>query len=392
MDDPFGAFGIDPEALRDAPLFRELQRVMAAGGGPVNWELARQVAVASAVEAGPDAEPTDEDRRGLNEAVRVAELQVAALTGLEPPRDVVAVRPVRRAEWVGANIDSLRTLVEPAAARMGEALSRAMRDQLPEEAGPMAGLLGQLGPLLQGTQVGQVLGLLAQHVFGQYDVAVPRADAGALLFVVPNLAAFERDWSLDATEFRTLVALHEVTHRLEFAAPWTRPHFGHLVDDFLSTLTIDVEAIQERLAALDPTDPEALQRALGVEEDDGALFGTVLDDEQRLKLARVQAFMAAAEGYADHVMHAVGARLLGTYPRIAEAMRRYREGEHGDPVFERLLGIDMKKEQYALGRRFCDTVVERTDEATLARMWASADALPSLPELDEPTLWLSRTV
>jgi coenzyme F420 biosynthesis associated uncharacterized protein len=275
---------------------------------------------------------------------------------------------------------------------MGEALSRAMRDQLPEEAGPMAGLLGQLGPLLQGTQVGQVLGLLAQHVFGQYDVAVPRADAGALLFVVPNLAAFERDWSLDATEFRTLVALHEVTHRLEFAAPWTRPHFGHLVDDFLSTLTIDVEAIQERLAALDPTDPEALQRALGVEEDDGALFGTVLDDEQRLKLARVQAFMAAAEGYADHVMHAVGARLLGTYPRIAEAMRRYREGEHGDPVFERLLGIDMKKEQYALGRRFCDTVVERTDEATLARMWASADALPSLPELDEPTLWLSRTV
>jgi hypothetical protein len=37
-------------------------------------------------------------------------------------------------------------------------------------------------------------------------------------------------------------------------------------------------------------------------------------------------------------------------------------------------------------------VVEATDEPTLARMWDSADALPSLPELQEPRLWLARTV
>ncbi len=72
-------------------------------------------------------------------------------------------------------------------------------------------------------------------------------------------------------------------------------------------------------------------------------------------------------------------------------MRRYRESEHVDPVFERLLGVEMKREQYALGRRFCDTVAERSDEQTLAKMWDSAEALPSLPELDEPTLWLART-
>ena len=61
-------------------------------------------------------------------------------------------------------------------------------------------------------------------------------------------------------------------------------------------------------------------------------------------------------------------------------------------MFERLLGVDMKREQYGLGRRFCDGVVELTDEPTLSLMWASAEALPSLVELDEPTLWLSRTV
>lgn len=382
--------GFDPDALRDAPLFRELQRVMAAGGGgPVNWELARQVGVASAAEAGDDREPTDEDRRTLDEAVRVAELHVGRLTGLEPPGDVPRVRAVRRAEWVGANLETLRSLLEPAAARAAAATERALREQMPPEAANLGGMLGMVGPLLQGSQVGTVLGVLAQQVFGQYDVAVPRAGSNDLLFVVPNIARFERDWSLDPVEFRTFVALHEVTHRFQLARPWARERFGTLVDDFLSTLEIDVAELEQRFAALDPSDPEALQQALG---GDDPLFGTVLDDEQRLKLGRIQAFMASAEGYADHVMHALAGELLATASRIEEAMRRYRESEAGDPVFERLLGIEMKKERYAKGRAFCDAVVAATDEAMLARMWASAEALPSLPELDEPTLWLSRTV
>jgi coenzyme F420 biosynthesis associated uncharacterized protein len=250
------------------------------------------------------------------------------------------------------------------------------------------GLMGQMSPLLLGAQVGSVLGFLAQHVLGQYDVAVPRAGHGAVLYVVPNIAAFERDWSLDPTEFRTWVALHEATHRFEFSRPWALPRFRELLDDFLSTVRIDMEGLQRRLESLDPQDPEGMQRML---EGDEALFGTVLDDEQRIKLRRIQAFMASAEGYADHVMHGVGRTLLTSYARIEEAMLRYRESEHVDPVFERLLGIEMKREQYALGRRFCDTVAEGSDEQTLAKMWDSAEALPSLPELEEPTLWLART-
>jgi uncharacterized protein (DUF2342 family) len=126
------------------------------------------------------------------------------------------------------------------------------------------GLLTQLGPLLQGTQVGQVFGFLATRVLGQYDIAVPReGGTGSLLFVVPNLAAFEHDWSLDPVEFRTSVALHEVTHRVEFARAWMPARFRNLVDDFLSTVTIDVSAIQERFASIDPADPEAMQQAWG---------------------------------------------------------------------------------------------------------------------------------
>jgi putative hydrolase len=382
-------FGMDPESLRDAPLFREMQRVMSASSGPVNWELARQVAVASAAEAGDDREATADEVQSFEEAVRVAELHVMRFTGLEPPTDVAEVRAVRRAEWIRTNTENLAALLEPAAKRIGESIDLAQREALPPQAQAMSGMLAQISPLLMGAQVGQVLGTLAQIVFGQFDVALPRSGPSAVLFVTPNIRRFEADWSLDPTDFRTFVAIHEVTHRFEFARPWARTRFAELLDDFLSTLRIDVEGMQERLATIESGDPEALQRML---EGEGELFAPELDDEQRLKLGRIQAFMSAAEGYGDHVMHAVGAELLPSYRRIEEAMHRYREEEAGDAVFERLLGVEMKREQYEAGRRFCETVVELTDEATLTRMWDSPEAMPSLPEVAEPRLWLARTV
>jgi putative hydrolase len=378
------------DAWADAPLLREIQRVLLSSTGPVNWELARQIGIASASWGGEDPAPTDDDRRIFEGAVRLAELKVQAFTGLESPHDLPRVLPVRRGQWVQANIDGLRAVVEPAASKLAEAVERAQGEAaLVETAGVAQQMLRQLSPLLLGAQVGSVLGYLAQHVLGQYDIALPRSDTPALLFVVPNIAAFERDWSLPPTDFRTWVALHEVTHRFEFARPWAFGRFRSLLEDFLSTVELDVTGLQTRLESLDMSDPQAMQDMLQSEE---GLFGAVLDQEQRLKLGRIQAYMASAEGYGDHVTHAIGRELLSSYGRIEEAMRRYRETEQGDPVFERLLGIEMKRGQYRLGRAFCDTVAELSDETTLARMWDSADSLPSLPELAEPSLWLARTV
>jgi coenzyme F420 biosynthesis associated uncharacterized protein len=384
-------FGVSPgDVWNDVPLFREIQRVLMSSSGPVNWELARQVGIASASWGTQDPAPNEEDRRGFDEAVRVAELQVPGFTGLEAPSDIPKVEAVRRGQWVQANIEGLRALLEPAAAKIGDAIAAAQRDAVPEQAqAGVAQMLGQVSPLLLGAQVGTVLGTLAQQVLGQYDIAVPRPDgAGALLFVVPNIARFEQEWSLDSVDFRTWIAIHEVTHRFEFARPWALTRFRELIDDFTSTLTLDVEDLQQRLASLDPSNPEGMQEMLAGQD---SLFGAVMDDEQRLKLRRIQAFMTASEGYGDHVMHALGEQMLPSYARIDEAMRRYRETEHVDPVFERLLGIEVKREQYRLGRAFCDTVVELTDESTLARMWDSAEALPSMPELEEPRLWLARS-
>jgi coenzyme F420 biosynthesis associated uncharacterized protein len=379
------------DVLGDVPLLREIQRVLLSSTGPVNWEMARQIGIAMASWGQDDPVPTEEDRRLLADTVRAAELAVADFTGLPAPTDLAEVQAFRRSQWVEANARSLRELLEPLAAKVGRAVGEAQGEMsIPAEAQGSANLMEvmmrQMMPLLLGAQVGSVLGYLGQRVLGQYDLAVPRP-GGGLYFVIPNIARFEKEWSLNPVDFRAWVALHEVTHRYEFARPWVREHFLSLVRDLVEHAELDLSALEQRLEGLDLGNPDALQDAF---EGVGNFLGHASDPEQRLRIARVQAFIAAAEGYGDHVMEALGRRMLSTYAQIEEALRRYREDRHGDQAIERLLGLEMKREQYRLGREFCARVAELTDEATLARVWESPESLPSMPELEEPTLWLAR--
>jgi putative hydrolase len=381
----------NPEAFADIPLFREIQRVLLSSSGPVNWELARQIGIATAGLGRDDQAPSPETQRAFEEAVRVAELAVADLTGLGPPPEVARVRAVRRAEWVEENIRGLQGVFEPTAERLAGLLAEARRREagdVPQEARMFEAILDRMAPLLMGAQLGVVLGTLGQRVLGQYEIPLPRGGDPSLLFVVPNIEAFEKDWSLPPVEFREWVAFHETTHAFQLGRPWVREHFLGLLRDLAEGMEIDLRVIEERLEGLDLSDPQRLTEALG---EPGELLAPSLTGEQRILLARVQAFMAAAEGHASHVMTVAGRRILPAYDQIDEAMRRQHEGRSQEQrAVERLLGIDLKLEQYRLGRDFCDQVAELTDEGTLSRIWEGPEALPSMPELEEPRLWLAR--
>ena len=379
------------DAFADVPLLREIQRVLLSSSGPINWELARQVGIASAGMGQGEPAETEEDRRGLEGAVRMAELAVAEATGLLPPADVGDVKILRRSEWVEASTNGLRGLFEPGAERLNAALGEAQREQLPESAAGGAqmfdALLGRMAPLLTGAQVGMVLGALAQRVLAQYDVPLPRVGRPGVLFVLPNIVSFERDWSLPRDQVRAWVALHETTHAFQLGRPWVHDHVVGLLREVAGAMEFDVAGLQERLEGLDLSDPQRMQDALG-----GELLTGSLSDEQRLLIRRVQAFLAATEGHAEHVVASLGRRLLPELPRIEEALRRRdEEAAAEERAAERLLGIDAGPDQRRLGREFCETVVELTDERTLARMWDGPEALPSMPELEEPRLWLART-
>jgi putative hydrolase len=106
----------------------------------------------------------------------------------------------------------------------------------------------------------------------------------------------------------------------------------------------------------------------------------------------VQALMAVLVGYAEHVMDAVGEQVLDDLPSLRTAMQRRRRDRSGLlRVLERLIGMDLKMRQYEQGKAFCDGVVAVGGIAALNRVWNGPDAMPSIPELDDPAAWLART-
>jgi putative hydrolase len=102
--------------------------------------------------------------------------------------------------------------------------------------------------------------------------------------------------------------------------------------------------------------------------------------------------MALLEGYAEHVMDAVGADLLPDLPGLRAAMQRRRTERTGFlRVLERLIGMDLKLRQYEQGKAFCDAVVALGGISALNRAWAGPEALPTIAELDDALAWLART-
>jgi len=52
--------------------------------------------------------------------------------------------------------------------------------------------------------------------------------------------------------------------------------------------------------------------------------------------------------------------------------------------------MDVKLEQYRLGERFADVVVKRQGMDGLNRVWERAENLPTLEEVRDPGLWMTR--
>lgn len=121
-DNPFAAmFGDDPAAIQAA--FTQLGQMMSWTGGPVNWDLAKDVA-RKTIAAEPDPSVSDSARREVGEAVRLAELWLDPVTTLTTSgADALAWS---RAEWIEATLPVWRSLVEPVAARVVTAMGDVM--------------------------------------------------------------------------------------------------------------------------------------------------------------------------------------------------------------------------------------------------------------------------
>ena len=353
-------------------LFDRLRRLLESPG-PVNWALAREVAESVAGPAEP-VEPWVAEE--FVELTHTAALRVSAASPLDAAPAAQLVRAVDRRTWASQSVAGFAYLAEPLAAKMG---------------GPGGGegdpLLGSLGPALVGIQMGSMAGFMSHRVLATFDVGLPVRTAGAS-YLVPNIASFSADHSLDVRQARLWMALHETTHLAEMAVPWVEPHVAGLVGAFVDGLRPDPEALGQRLQALQ--EPESLEALLA---DPSALSGLTAGPESEQALRRIQALMALLEGYAEWLVGRAAPGLVPEAPRLREAIdRRRAEPSPGEQMLQRMLGLDLQHHRYRVGTTFCDEVARRWGEEALARLWQGADALPSPAELEDPVGWAARVL
>jgi coenzyme F420 biosynthesis associated uncharacterized protein len=334
----------------------------------IDWSLAGQVARGIAG-LQPAGDPTPFEN--LSAPAADSERLVSAYTGLTALTPVPAPEAVDRAEWIEANLRGIAGVLDPVAGRLGAKL----------------GPVGSAAGALLAIEAGAISGFLGGRVLGQYEFSVLDPDGPArLLFVAPNLGHAATALEADPDQLLRWVALHETTHALQFGGvPWLREHLAGLVEQLLGALDVDPRGL---LRLPDLSDLRAL---LDQVREQGLAFVAV-GRERRGVLESAQAFMALLEGYAEHVMDAVGMDLLSDLDVMREAMDRRRTERSGLlRLLERLIGMDMKIRQYQQGKTFCDAVVARGGISALNRAWAGPEALPTPAELDDPTGWLART-
>ena len=123
----------------------------------------------------------------------------------------------------------------------------------------------------------------------------------------------------------------------------------------------------------------------------GELATLLLPPDQRRLVDRLTAIMTLVEGYAEHVMDAVGDRQDPGYSELRRALDRDRE-RRGllDSIVAKVLGLEIKLAQYRRGKAFADEVVRTHGIRTLNRAWSEPAALPKPEELDSPEEWVER--
>jgi putative hydrolase len=377
------------------PLFREFARLLSGEPGPVNWELARQVAVATAIGADtlgvtpappvPKFTPEPGEQRAWDDHLRLAELWVDPVSSLPSPDHPLLAQPISRADWAEAALRSFPPLIEPGASRMADSLGHGAAAGVPPEMGQM---VGRLGALIVGLQVGTVVGQLSQLVLSQYDLTMPPKDPSRLVFLSENVQGFEQSSGLPHDQLRLWLACHEVIRqRLLSGVSWFEDHLYGLVREMAALTEPDPSGLMDRLQSLDMSRPESIQELM---EGGEGLSGPPSPALQAAT-AKLEVLLALAGGYALVLNERVLAGRLPALPSIQAAVRARMADEEGPhALFAQLLRADPERAGGARGERFCREVLAATDVDGLDRVWAHPDFLPSPEELASPGRWLER--
>ncbi|TAK68549.1 MAG: zinc-dependent metalloprotease [Actinomycetota bacterium] len=376
---------------------QQLGRMLQTGGeGPVNWEMAHDVARQELASQG-DPVVGGADRRAAEEAVRLADLWLDQATSFPATGHDAAVWS--RSQWLEATLPAWRRIVEPVAEHVqtamgsvlpsaGEGLPPGVPPEFAAMAGPLLGMARQMGSAMFGMQLGQGLASLAGEVVGAADIGIPLTADGRPVLLPRNVEAFGAGLGIPADEVRLYLALRETAHQRLFThVPWLRSRLEAAVEAYARGIHVDTARIEEAVRDLDPSNPAALQEVLG-----SGVFEPEDSPEQLAALARLETLLALVEGWVDQVVDAAVDGRLPSADRLRETVRRRRAaGGPAEKTFATLVGLELRPRRWREAATVWAELLQARGVAGRDAVWEHPDLVPTADDLDDPTGYLRRS-
>ena len=381
-----GGGGFDPSQL--GQMFSQLGQMLSNAGtssGPVNYDVARQLATQA---LGTVAQVSDADRSAVTDAVRLAELWLDDVTTL--PSGAGTAQAWTGKDWLEHSMPTWQRLCDPVAAKMATAWVDGLPQEARQLAGPMIGMMGQMGGLAFGSQLGQALGQLAGEVLTSTDVGLPLGPAGTAALLPAAVTELANGLERPRQEVIVYLAAREAAHQRLFGhVPWLRQRLLATVEEYASGITVDFSAIEEMAKGLDPSalqDPSKLQEILG----QGA-FEPTTTPAQKVALERLETLLALVEGWVDAVVtDAVGSRLPGA-AGLRETLRRRRaSGGPAEQTFATLVCLELRPRRLREAAELWRLLAERGDADAREAVWSHPDLLPVAADLEDPAAFVER--
>ncbi len=159
--------------------------------GPVNYDLARQLASSSIGFVAPgigEDELRDRRRRPLGRDVARRCHGAAAGT-----TKAVAWTPT---DWIDNTLNTWKRLCDPVAEQISTVWASALPEEAKAMAGPLLAMMSQMGGMAFGSQLGQALGKLSKEVLTSTDIGLPLGPPRASPRCYPRPSKpCPRDWN-----------------------------------------------------------------------------------------------------------------------------------------------------------------------------------------------------
>ncbi len=291
----FPAGGFDPAAL--GQMLTQFGQMLSGMGtsmgsgeqtGPVNYEVAKKLA---RQQMGSVAPITQGNSEAIADASRLAELWLDAATTLPAGASkTVAWTPN---DWLDNTLDTWKRLCDPVAEKVSGMWVQGLPEEAQQMAGPMLGMMSQMGGLAFGSQLGQALGQLSKEVLTSTDIGLPLGPAGTGALLPAAVERFSKGLEQPDREILVFLAAREAAYqRLYSHVPWLRQRLLATVEEYARGITMDFSAIEDMAKGLDPsalTDPSQLENIL----QQGA-FEPQTTPEQKQALERLETLLASS--------------------------------------------------------------------------------------------------